>query len=325
MPEQRIPKPKIGCDTDAATRFHFSVVIPTYQRRELVTDTVSALARQSYDAPFEVIVVVDGATDGTAAALSALELPFPLRVIQQENAGLAAARNRGAARATGDILLFLDDDMIAKPDLLREHARSYEAGADAVAGGFAEDAGTFSAFHTPIADEEEEISSPFAVYGGHMSVRRSVFEEVGRFDPDFTRPENYGHEDSDLAHRLLQRFRVVGNPAAVCRHRKQVSTREYIARGRSSAAAEARLLEKHPELGEALADWSGASRLSRTMRAVSRLPVAPQMFAATVGLLANLALKARMPAGRRLRYLCGLAYTLTYWSAVQRQQKVRPR
>src|SRR4051794_33250117 len=93
----------------------FSVVIPTYQRKDVVCDAVRALGKLMYDTHFEVIVVVDGSTDGTAPALRQLGCRFPLRVIEQENGGAAHARNTGAAAATGDILLFLDDDMIAEP------------------------------------------------------------------------------------------------------------------------------------------------------------------------------------------------------------------
>src|SRR4051794_37270801 len=100
----------------------FSIIVPTYQRRAVVTDTVMALTRLNFDGRLEVIVVVDGSTDGTKEALAELKTPFVLRVIVQPNRGAAAARNAGAADAKEEILLFLDDDMIAHPDLLQAHA-----------------------------------------------------------------------------------------------------------------------------------------------------------------------------------------------------------
>ena len=87
----------------------FSVVVPTFQRRELVVKAVRSLAQQSFAGRFEIIVVVDGATDGSAQALRALELSVPLTVIEQLNQGRATALNSGAARARGEILLFLDE------------------------------------------------------------------------------------------------------------------------------------------------------------------------------------------------------------------------
>ena len=110
-----------------------SIVIPTYERREVVPRTVTALASQSYE-DFEVIVVVDGPTDGTASALRELSTPFRLTVLEQPNSGAAAARNAGAAAAAGELLLFLDDDMEADPALLAEHDGSQREGADLVLG-----------------------------------------------------------------------------------------------------------------------------------------------------------------------------------------------
>src|SRR5207253_5026154 len=111
----------------------FSVVIPTYRRRERVLRHVAALSQQTWE-DFEVVVVDDGSGDGTAEALRALETPFPLTVVAQQNQGAAQARNAGAAAAGGELLLFLDDDMEADPGLLAEHERSHRAGADLVVG-----------------------------------------------------------------------------------------------------------------------------------------------------------------------------------------------
>ena len=59
------------------------------------------LARQDFEGGFEVIVVVDGSRDGSAAAVRKLQTPFPLTLTEQSNQGLSRARNRGAAVARG--------------------------------------------------------------------------------------------------------------------------------------------------------------------------------------------------------------------------------
>ena len=82
------------------TPFRFTVVIPTYQRREVVLASVRALRSQESSEPFEVVVVVDGSTDGTAAALQRLELPFPLTVIVFVASAAAAAPPWGRRTAT---------------------------------------------------------------------------------------------------------------------------------------------------------------------------------------------------------------------------------
>ena len=75
----------------------FSIVISTFQRRESVSAAVSALAQIRYTGKFEVVVVVDGSTDGTAEALAALQCPFPLRIAAQEIVDLQP-RGTGARR-----------------------------------------------------------------------------------------------------------------------------------------------------------------------------------------------------------------------------------
>lgn len=84
-----------------------SVIIPTFQRRELVRRAVASVLTQSYR-DFELIVVDDGSTDGTDEALAPLS--DPLRYVWQENRGTAAARNAGLALARGEIVAFLDSD-----------------------------------------------------------------------------------------------------------------------------------------------------------------------------------------------------------------------
>ncbi|MGF1505651.1 MAG: glycosyltransferase family 2 protein, partial [Anaerolineae bacterium] len=97
-----------------------SVIIPTYQRRDRLRRVLDALARQDAP-PFEVIVSLDGCTDGTQDMLTTLSVPYPLRWINGPNGGPGAARHRGARLAHSDRLLFLDDDILAQPGLLAAH------------------------------------------------------------------------------------------------------------------------------------------------------------------------------------------------------------
>src|SRR4029434_3841220 len=90
----------------------FSVVIPTHDRRDAVMRLLRALRRQDpVPGGFEVVVVADGCADGTVEAVGKVDTGVPCAVIQPLSSRPAAARNRGAAHATGDILLFLDDDL----------------------------------------------------------------------------------------------------------------------------------------------------------------------------------------------------------------------
>jgi len=65
----------------------FSIVIPTFQRRELVSDALRALDNVDYDGPIEIIIVIDGSTDGTEAALGAIQCRHPKKLVVQRNTG----------------------------------------------------------------------------------------------------------------------------------------------------------------------------------------------------------------------------------------------
>ncbi|MCH8549887.1 MAG: glycosyltransferase family 2 protein [Balneolaceae bacterium] len=94
--------------TESELKFNISVIIPTYNRRELVTRAIDSALNQTLK-PAEVIVVDDGSTDGTAEML---ESRYGERIvlITQQNRGVSAARNRGISKAKGEWIAFLDSD-----------------------------------------------------------------------------------------------------------------------------------------------------------------------------------------------------------------------
>ncbi len=237
----------------------FSVVIPTYQRRSLVVRTVRALEAQE-DRHFEVVVVVDGSTDGTARALGELREPFPLRVIEQPNRGRGAACNAGAAAATGELLLFLDDDMEADSALLSEHERSRGENADIVLG------------HVPLHPDSppsaiaevtggwaerrrKRLAAPGAVpavsdfLSGQLSLPRAAFERLGGFETAFTSNGRFGGEDLDFGYRARRAgLRIVFNERAISRQYYEVDAAEYTRRSRDVGRSDQELSVRYPEL-----------------------------------------------------------------------------
>jgi len=100
-----------------------SVVVATFNRREMLSKCLRALKAQDFPrSRFEVIVVVDGSTDGTEDFLKDCDFGPRLQVLVQENRGLAAARNAGLQAAKQEVVLFLDDDLLCAPNVLSEHA-----------------------------------------------------------------------------------------------------------------------------------------------------------------------------------------------------------
>lgn len=103
----------------------FSIVIPTYNRADLIARTLRSVMAQSY-AHFEVIVVDDGSTDHTAAVVEAFA-DARLRYYRKANGERAAARNYGTARASGDYVTFLDSDDLLYPSYLQTAAEAVAA------------------------------------------------------------------------------------------------------------------------------------------------------------------------------------------------------
>src|SRR5579859_5892156 len=99
-----------------------SVVIPTYNRRDSLARTLDTLFAQDFPpGQYEVIVAVDGSTDGTADYLRQLRHPC-LRFLEHScNQGQAAARNSAHEVARGELILCIDDDMLCDRGLLKAH------------------------------------------------------------------------------------------------------------------------------------------------------------------------------------------------------------
>lgn len=262
----------------------FSVIVPTFQRRDTVVRTVSALELQS-ERDFEVVVVIDGSDDGSAAALRGLDVSFSLRVIEKENQGAAAARNAGVDASGGELVAFLDDDMRADPTMLAEHDRSHRAGADMVMGDMPLDPASPRnllswGVGSWAASRCERLSAPGAeirlddLLTGQMSISRDAYLAVGGLDPTFTRDGLFGGEDLDFGHRVLAAgYEVVFNPAAVSYQYYDVDPAKYLHRARETGRSDRELVAKHPELAGAM----GASPSFKTRR--SRWLLAPLVAA----------------------------------------------
>lgn len=86
-----------------------SVIIPAFNEEKVIAQTVATMLASDYPGPLEILVIDDGSSDGTSAAVEAIQDPR-VRLIRQANAGKAHALQRGVERATGDIIVFGDAD-----------------------------------------------------------------------------------------------------------------------------------------------------------------------------------------------------------------------
>ena len=191
-------------------RPRISVVLPTYQRWPSLARTLDGLGNQTYPRDrFEVVVIDDGSGDGRSASIAQSPRPYQMQVLSQERQGPAAARNLGLQRAQGEIILFLDDDVVPSPGLLAEHEAVHDEDPRAVVVGPMlppQNGG-----RAPWVRWEEVVlqkqhrdmlsgrygPTPRQFYTANASVRRRHLDQVGGFDPSFQRAE-----DVELAYRL---------------------------------------------------------------------------------------------------------------------------
>ena len=118
--------------TTSAAMPTFSVVIPTYNEERDISDTLERVLAQQQQ-PLEVIVVDGGSVDGTLAHLRRWSDDIRVRVIEEgQRRGVSAARNEGIRRATGDIVVILNADVLLPPDFLKRLAPLYRGDVDLI-------------------------------------------------------------------------------------------------------------------------------------------------------------------------------------------------
>ncbi|MBI3962573.1 MAG: glycosyltransferase [Deinococcus sp.] len=187
-----------------------SVIVPTYNRREPLLAKLHWLEAQTLSPQrFEVVVTVDGSTDGTAQALNQLSLPYRLVVVEQENRGRGAARNAAIGAAQGEFLVFSDDDVLPHERLLEEHVKAQRHFGGAAVVGLKDVMGTRS--HWAAGTRLPWIR--FAT--GNASAPRAAVQQVG----GFVEWQGYGGEDLELGYKLWRAGLSIRSwPAAIGYH-----------------------------------------------------------------------------------------------------------
>ena len=263
-----------------------SVVVPTYNRREIVIRSLETLFRQDFPSSrFEIVVVVDGSSDGTAEALRALAPACGFRVIEQENRGPAAARNTGFRAAKSDLILFLDDDMQCDPGLLSAHFRAQQQlGPAAVFGAlfpssdskanlasecFKREIGAFHLQH--LTDPKAQWKLTECVFS-NSSLPLWMLKKVEGFDEQFRM-----REDLELGLRLRENGVCMeyAKDAIAYQHCNKTAS-DLLADARAFGVADALFARKHPErMIEGHLRWlendSGWKKLLREMMVSSPL------------------------------------------------------
>lgn len=230
-----------------------SVVMPCLNAESTLRKAIEALwAQDVLPGTFEIVVVDDGSTDRTSEIAARCSGPVPVRVMRQPNRGRSGARNRGAAEAAGEVLLFMDPDVFAHPGMVSAHLRHHDDAAAmlAVQGRTIPDPDTMTTPFMRTSNLMPDLTvrrrrnlSPFHVVSRNFSITRAAFERVGGFDEGFS---GYGLEDVELAFRFHQAGgRIIYEPGALGLHHHPMSIDTAVARQVQCGRAAVLFWRKH--------------------------------------------------------------------------------
>ncbi|HEY6417407.1 MAG TPA: glycosyltransferase, partial [Candidatus Binataceae bacterium] len=239
-----------------------SVIVPAWNASTSVALCLDSLRDQNYP-DYETIVVDDGSSDSTAAIAE----QAGARTLRLEHRGLAAARNAGAAAASGEVVAFIDADARADRDWLYHLVEAITRRGAAAAGGpnFAPPAASPRAaalaaapgIPCEVRSGDDRLAQ---LCGCNMAIAKSALAAAGGFDPSFTA----AGDDVDLSWRLAERGETLAfAPGATVIHERRATFRAYLRQQRGYGAGEGLLFRKYP-LRNGVEDgiYGGASWLS---------------------------------------------------------------
>ena len=230
-----------------------SVIVPTWNRPEPLRKALEGLAAQNDAPPFEVLVIENGST-----VTDSLGPVFPrFRFLRRVERGVCAARNMGLREARGELLIFLDDDVVPIPQFVAVHVAAHHGSAGRVVIGHTEfipdeNSVSYSArrqtaeasqWAQQLLRRPETRCAPSDFSTGNFSLRRDLLLAVEGFDESF---DPYGVEELDLALRLeAKAAEFVFHAQAAGLHVGADSEAAFYEKARLSGRGFARLLQKH--------------------------------------------------------------------------------
>ena len=240
---------------------YFSVVIPTYNRLDMLLRVLDALQRQVDAPPFETIVINDGSKDDTDRVVSQRK---DVVFRTQPNGGPGRARNHGVTLASGKFVIFIGDDTVPEPQFLAEHARVHRESND--------DPMTACLGYTGWPREERvtafmDYINDYGLQFGYKLIRHgevvpfnffytsniSIDRELLAAHPFDTTFPSAAWEDIELAYRLdAKGLKIRYNERAVTRHHHAMTIDSFSRRQYTVGKSGAIFYRKHPELGHFL-------------------------------------------------------------------------
>jgi glycosyltransferase involved in cell wall biosynthesis len=202
----------------------FSIVIPTFNRLPILRKSLLALEAQegiNQDDSYEVVLVDDGSTDCTGEWIEEHQDEIPhVRLVCQEHGGPALGRNLGVLEAKGEVIVFIDSDLVVVPGFLAAHGRalrsSWRERGNRLCFTYGAVINTHN-FDSPCSEPHKLSDMSWAYFAtGNVAIDRSLLVKSGLFDSAF---QLYGWEDLELGERLRRMgVSLVRCPAAVGYH-----------------------------------------------------------------------------------------------------------
>lgn len=248
-----------------------TIQLCTYNRAALLERVLDACFEQTVSPDdYEVVLVDDGSSDRTPAAIERARARAGCRftAVTQENSGLAKGRNAGIARARGERIIFIDDDVLVLPNFVEEHLRSSATHPGAIVRGGAIEVESFDVLPPPVWSIRNYSGNYF--WTTNVSAPLQTIRAAGGFDESFS---EYGWEDIELGLRLRRAgVKAVFNPKALAFHFKprprSGNVDGMVRQARAQARTAAHLARIHPLWRTYLA--TGINPVQRAWHRVTR-------------------------------------------------------
>jgi glycosyltransferase involved in cell wall biosynthesis len=240
-----------------------SALLTTRNRAHLLPRVLDALRHQTLaSSRFEIIAIDDGSTDDTADILRRYAQSMPLRIFRQRHCGIAEAKNLGIFAARSPLVIFLDDDDVAAPDLLAVHLARHTARQDLGIAVLGHTCVAPDVLRFPVMRHVTEVGGQLFSYGsmrpgqilgytefwgGRSSCKRELLLRNGVFNPAF----RFGCEDIECGWRLAPHgLRVVYEPMAVSTMIRAISFDDFCTRSYRQGRSQFHFssLHSHPDI-----------------------------------------------------------------------------
>jgi len=244
-----------------------SVIVPAYNAESFISETLDSVLSQTYE-NLEVIVVDDGSCDLTAAIVkNAARRDRRVKLLRQQNLGVAAARNLAIERASGEYIAPLDADDIWYPAKVEKQVESLETGGPNAGASYCwcisiNEKGRVLGLG-PKWDLEGEVYQPLVLrnFIGNASVplfRRGFLQMVSGYNVGLRAQKAQGCEDWDICLRLAEvcEFRLVKEYLAAYRCYNQSMSYDHSAMAKSYSLVLEEAQQKHPEIARRVYRWS---------------------------------------------------------------------